>query len=682
MIQDEASGSSSRSDSPASRRGGISARPQRQIRAAGAPYAVDENGNEDVYKELIKRLYNARDSKKGIEDDILEPNHIDWRATHEHGGYGSAVVENHLTSMALQHSFIPRIGELVLWIPNFLHQHSLMIDQSSEYKFYSFDHKCFHGHPEWRAGVIAEVPSARAQNGPVDFTGIQSLPAKKTSFNTSGFRVETFPDPNDEVDKSASKQYRHVPLTSIRPLSHWPFLLRGIPRERWHASIKNALTCMTSVSLLEKFWFSGQWPHGHVRCKGIFIGPELIVVGDAVRIRPSSAGATLGRVTDVMVVEQIRLNLLNIIPDFTSSESEHLASSYTITLKGRGYTTDPDRSTQMQAADPSHPQQPPRPLQVPLHEVKTVFRAVGAAAYGNWYYLHDPTKRYEISHDMVLGRLYEAGAVQLWTGQLQTQEALDARLVPSLGYDVEGVEAGRRFATQNDERLEEAPDNEVRWYIGDHRADALDLEFFNGQTIGRYELIRDKATQEQWRNHLKVLNGHPVTPDLFKYTSFSEFTIPGVRGRKPGSKVVDGRVIQPGQPGYDDAVAAEQAAPHGTPKSKQYSQMAGAALVSTDEEEEDDDGDDGDESEDGTERFYSAEAEAKDNVEVSRVLLAKSKPKAAPTKSQIMGGMQDMDLQDDFSSGEDWLTEPVPYARGGTEESLGGDYQPPADTQE
>jgi hypothetical protein len=675
----EGSGSSSRSESVTDRAGGTggtSTRPQRQIRAAGAPYATDENGNEDVYKELIRRLYNARDSRKGIEDDIIEPNHMDWRATHAHGGYGSNVTERHLTSIELQHSFIPRIGELVLWIPNFLHAHSLRIDENSEYKFYSFDQECFHGHPAWRAGIIAEAPSAKALNGPIDFTDIQSLPEKKTSLNTAGFRVETFPDPNNEVDKSASKQYRYVPLRSIRPLSHWHILLRGIPRDKWHDSIKNALTCMTSMSLLEKFWFSGQWPNAHIRCKGVFLGPELIVIGDAVRIRPEfhPSGAPR-RCTDVMVVDEVRLNLLDIKPEFTLADSEHLASSYTITLKGRGYTLDIHRSYQMQTQGPDSLRTVVPPA-VPLHEVKTVFKAVGAADYGHWYYLHDPLKRYEISHDMVLGRLYEAGAVQLWTGQLQTQEALDAQLVPSLGFDVQAIEAGRRFATQNDMRLEEVPENEIRWYLGDHRADSLDLEIFNGQKIGRYEEIRDRATQEQWRNHLKVLNGHPVTPDLFKYTSFTQFTLPGTRGRKPGSKVVNGKVVRPGQPGYDGVVAEQQLESQGTPKHKQHSQLAGAALVSTDEEDDDDE----DQSEQGVERFYSAEEEGKDegkdNAEASESFILKSKPKAPLTKTQIMSSVEQMDFEDDYSSDEDWLDAPVPLARGGTEESEGGDYQP------
>ncbi|KAK5047514.1 hypothetical protein LTR84_006611 [Exophiala bonariae] len=677
-MQDEASGSSSRSESLASRLGGIGNRPQRQIKAAGAPYAVDENGNEDVYKELIKRLYTSRDSKKGIEDDILEHNHMDWRATHEHQGLGAAVVENHLTSMELQHSFIPRIGELVLWIPQFLHQHSLMIDENSEYKFYSFDQKCFHGHPSWRAGVVAQVPSAKAQNGLIDFPDIQGLPEKKTTLNTSGFLIETFPDPNDEMDKSASKQSRYVALRDIRPLSHWRMLLRGIPRERWHPSIKNALTCMTSMSLLEKFWFSGQWPNAHIRCKGLFLGPELIIVGDAVRIRPEGPrNGTKSTCTDVLVVEQIRFNLVDIKEYFTYPDSEHLASSYTITLKGKGYTLDENRSYDAQLTDSSDLRIVPS--QVPLYEVKTTFKAVGAADYGNWYYLHDPMKRYEISHDMVFGRLYEAGAVQLWTGQIQTKEAINAHLVPSLGFDVMGIETGRQFGTQSDQRLEQVPDGAICWYLGDHRADALDLEFFNGNKIGRYEAVRDKATQEQWRNHVKVLNGLPVTEDQFKYTSFAHFTIPGTRGRKPGSRVVDGRVIYPGQPGYDVAVATEHTATPRTPKPKGYSQLAAAAVVSADGEDTDegDDEDEGEEDDKGTERFYTAEAEDSGSAEVPRVPLFKSKPKAPATKAQIMSGIEDMDLEDDFTSEEEYW----PVARGGTEESDGGDYRPNVDTQ-
>jgi len=52
-----------------------------------------------------------------------------------------------------------------------------------------------------------------------------------------------------------------------------------------------------------------------------------------------------------------------------------------------------------------------------------------------------------------------------------------------------------------------------------------------------------------------ILNGHPLPNDLFRFTSSFQ-QLPGVtRGRKPGSKVVNGKVIQPGTPGYDEAVA-------------------------------------------------------------------------------------------------------------------------------
>ncbi|KEF53211.1 uncharacterized protein A1O9_10659 [Exophiala aquamarina CBS 119918] len=688
-IRDAGSESSSRSESAVGRAGGTSTRPQRQIKAAGAPFATDERGNEDVYKLLVNRLYKARDSRKGIEDDIQEPNHMDWRATHDYGGYGENVTKIHLTSVELQHSFIPRVGELVLWIPNFLHEHSLMVDENSEYKYYSFSQECFHGHPDWRAGVIAEVPSAKTANGPIDFTDIQSLPKKNTSLNTAGFRVETFPDPNDEVDKSASKQYRYVPLRNIRPLSHWHMLLRGIPRDRWHASIKNALTCMTSMSLLEKFWFSGEWPNAHIRCKGIFLGPELIIVGDTVRIRPeSSASGAPKRCTDVMIVDQIRLNLLNIDAEYTLPDSGHLASSYTITLKGRGYTLDIHRSYEIQAQG-TDAMRTEIPAAVPLAEVKTVFNSVGAADYGHWYHLHDPTKRYEISHDMVLGRMHEAGAVQLWTGQLQTQEALDKKLAPKLDFDVYAIEAARRFATQNDMRLEAAPDTEIRWYLGDHRADALDLEIFNGQKIGRYEETRDKATQEQWRNQLKLLNGQSVTPDMFKYTSFTEITLPGTRGRKPGSKVINGKVIRPGQPGYDGAGTEDQVKPLGTPKHKQYSQLAGAALVSTDEDEEgEDEGEDESDadadvatSELGVDNYYSAPEDRTGSAEPSGGSTWTNKPKPLLTKTEIMSGIEPADFDDYYSSEESWLEAPMPFARGGTEESDGGDYRPEPEPQ-
>lgn len=682
--------SASRNDRASS---AISARPQRQIKAVGAPYAVDEEGNEDVFKECIKKLLGTKGSTKGMEDNIREINSIDWRAEHSWGEYGKDLIQQSLTLISLQHSFVPRVGELVMWCPNFLDGHYLMLDEEKgELKFYSFDQKCFHGFPAWRAGVVTAVPSAIATDGPVDFPDIQDMPTKRTALNTAGFRVETFPDPNDEVDKKASKQYRYVPLRNIRPLSHWQILLRGIAREKWHASIEYALTCMTSISLMEKWWFHGDWPQGAIFCKGIYIGSELIVVGDSVRIVPEAN--QLGKAsncTDVLIVDSIRLNLLNITPDDALPNTPLLSSTSSITLDGRAYTRDIHRHYQMQGQESLRADQRVVPLSVPREEVKMVFRSVGTGEYGSWYYLHDPTKHYEISYDRVLGRLHEAAAVRLWTGQMQRRPRRDdqSKIRPSLDFDMNAILEGRLYATQVDARLDAPSGDQLSWFWADTRAEALDVETMNGCATGRYHYVRDPATLEQWRTHLKILNGQSVTSDLFKLTT--EFPpLPGsTRGRKPGSKVVDGKVYQPGDEGYDNIVDKEVSKAASTPRHHKISTLAEAALVSTDEEDGEGEGEeeaeeDGEEDEDeGEDVFEDAAEEAVESVEQDDALtkalkLVKDRIKAR-TKEQIMSNAEA--YSSETSEDDDWYDQPPALVRGGTEESSGGDYDPEAGTQ-
>ncbi|KAH0828244.1 hypothetical protein AYO21_03801 [Fonsecaea monophora] len=671
--------SSSRSTSIAGRAtGSFSNRPQRHIKAAGAPYAQDAEGTEDVFKDQLRRLEASKGGTTGIEDDVREPNSIDWRAEHSwttqnvQDWAGIDHVQRSLTLIEHQHAFVPRVGELVLFCPIFLHEHYLMLDEKTqEYKFYSFTQKCFHGFPTWRGGVITAVPSAIATDGPIDFPDIQDLPSKQNNLNTGGFRVETFPDPNDEEDKTMSKQYRYLPLRNIRPLSHWQMLLRGTPRNQWHPSIEHALTCMTSISLLEKWYFKGDWPYATIRCKGIYIGPELITVGDAVRIAPREKGKGC---TDVLVVESIRLHLDDIKAEHVAPDSPLLSTRSYITLVGKGYTIDQSRHHQLKPEDASS--QSGGAEAVSQDEIKTVFRPVGSALYGPWYRLHEAHQRYEISHDQILGRLCEGAAVQLWTGLLQHKSAKSktSGIKPSLDYDLKGIEDGRVYSTQVDERLGEVDVGSVLWYWADTRAEALDIQTINGLEVGKYDTTRDKDTLELWRTHLKILNGQQLSldPIASRYTSnFPDFEVnESKRGRPTGSKVINGKLYRPGDPGYEDAIAGAIPEPQTTPIKRKGSQLAGAALVSTDEEDEE-----RETSVTEAEYWYDA-ADAPAVVqtieEVERPVLKQKKQK---TKAQIMArAVEDEEISDD----EDWYRH-IPLARGGTEETEGGDYDPRAD---
>jgi len=619
--EDRSSRSASASGMPATDRS------RRTARQATTAYPVDEEGTSNVWKEAIGKTFRSQDSRYGIEDDIREDDSIDWLSERE-------TIPQYLTQIEQQHSFIPRLGELVLWIPNFSEDlHLLRNPKTHQYQLYDTKQKKFTRFPRWRAGVIAAVPSAASKNGTLDFPDVLDVPEKKTSLNTSGFRVETMIDPNNDDDKSLSKQYKYVHLRSIRPLSHWQLVLNGIPQKDLHPSILYALTCMTSVSLVEKWRYNGDWKSGgYISAKGVYLGSEMITIGDTIRLLPETPGANC---TDVMVVDSIRLRMAGFAAGHQEHDTPTICSRHAVTLLGSTYTTDIKKA--YIENDPNIASQVHVPCETPRENVKHIFRPVGTAEYGSWWKMHPENRKYEVSYDQVLGRLYEADAVRLWSGQRQYKhkpEDVQVAMKPDLGFDLASIIAGRKYATKADERIPEPAEDEpdgIRWLVSDSRAQALTVATINGLETTAYHDIRTPSTLASWRAHIKISNGEKVTPTEMlsttgtraspkpRYYYGDEATARSYDGRRrpgrpPGSKLINGKLYtaamlanmtgiptsastpqtgdeaeievedQAKEDDYDDAdieIAETQAqTPH-----KHSSQMAGAALVSTDEED-------------------------------------------------------------------------------------------------
>lgn len=764
---------------------------RRPARGLASTDPVDEEGTRDVWKEVINRIYIARDSKRGVEDDIREENSIDWLSERDS-------IPQYFTKVEQQHSFVPRIGELVLWCPSFPEDLFLQRDPASDrYQFYSVkDARFTDQFPQWRGGVVTAVPSRASQNGAIDFTDLLNLPEKKTSLNTSGFRVETMPDPNS-TDKSLSKQYRYVPLRNIRPLSQWQLLLKGIPQKELHASVLYALTCMTSISLIDKWRINGDWTDGaFISAKGMYLGSELITVGDAVRLASVSSNP---QCTDIMVVDTIRLYLEGLKHEYLDLDSTRLCSRSKVTLLGKAYSIRSDRAF----SNPDYSQSTHTSAPISDENVKSVFRPVGTALYGSWYPLHHVKDRLEVSYDQVLGRLYEAEAIRLWSGQRQQHHTSSdpAAAKSDLAFDMSSIIAGRRYATKVDERMPGLPvtdPNEIRWLISDYRAQSLDVASFNGLEVGPYFEARTPATLAAWRAHIKISNGEKVTAEeltsamgpriqvrpSYRIPTLAEFESspsakPGGkrRGRPPGSKLINGKLYRAGEvphlsevpiakrpmtsigsvdgrdspeetdyegedPDADADLAIEIAETQHPHSHKHSSQMAGAALMATDSEDIDDYSDHDRDIDDNGQRTedeednnettitskallaaYGADDDATDDAfyefnddidvdsdnpkylsawqrnAVSRPILNTTTQRPKQTKARPMSKSQIMESVEqghgstlasisgpvyDDSEGTDEEEEEFNLeewknprnARGGTEESSGGDYKP------
>ncbi|KAJ9644153.1 hypothetical protein H2199_004021 [Coniosporium tulheliwenetii] len=184
---------------------------------------MDDEGNPDVYRNLIDKLKR----EDTVDEPIMEPMTMDWRAKRE--------------SLP---AYLDRVSQQPMWMP--------LVE----------------------AGVVGQTPAEE-----VRIEDLVTEPHKQYQVNYSGYRVEPLPDPNGK-DKSLSKQHKYVPLHYIRPFDFWQDFLKGIPEEKWHPTIKHALTVTTTLSFVEKHCFTGTWPTTRISCRALFLGPEFLTLDD------------------------------------------------------------------------------------------------------------------------------------------------------------------------------------------------------------------------------------------------------------------------------------------------------------------------------------------------------------------------------------------------------------------
>jgi hypothetical protein len=441
-----------------------------------------------VFKLAVVKLKHTTT----VNQKITEMSSMDWRAER------SAIVE-YLEVLDMRPSYLPRLGELVLWAPEF-DGDLAWNPKTQSIQIYSPVKNQWLKRPDWRVGVVSQIPT--------EDTVLQDLvetTEKKWGLNYSGFRVETLPDPNS-ADKSYSLHYSYVPLKCVKPLNAFELFLQGISREQLHPSIENAMTIMSSFSLLDKYHFRGTWPNASVCCRGIFIGAELVALGDAIRLKPKGYKAGSEQkppVTDVMVISEIRLELIQCDEDV---KSKQLAEEYKVRISGKVYTPDIER------AQISNNGRPARSLSP--HEVVDVFNNVGMSGYGDWYELFSGST-VDISQDMVLGRCYEPDAMKLLFNSL------------SLDYDLQGVVSGREYSRNADQRIPEGK----HWFWGDFRTQTLAIDTLNGEDVGHYSEARDV---KMWRANLKILDGTATQADLRDAKQPGDLGRPSVKPRISG----------------------------------------------------------------------------------------------------------------------------------------------------
>lgn len=428
---------------------------------------VDEEGNPDVYRNLIDKLkcFGTLDTL------ITEPMSMDWRAERR-------LLHDSLQTISQQPAWLPRVAELVLFVRNIDEDEEITVDHSTKhYRIWNTTKQRFTGYPRWEAGVIAQA--AEEKPTIAELVRHPNNDEKMYNINYAGYRVEPFPDPNGR-DKSISKRHKYISLDQIRPLAFFNDLIKGIPATDWDQTIGNAITVMSTVSLVAKYRFKGSWPTADIFCRGIYIGSELIIVGDVVRLIPTSKASSKDAI-EVLKITSIKLVLSNLDKASDNDNDNGHPYNSAIHVKGKSYTLDRNRAYTGSDGEP-----------VPLGNPPQTIRS-----YGPWYHRQPAGKSTLVPFSSILGRCHEAEAMKLW---FPSSSGLLSLSFPS-------TLQARAFSTSNLRFITAGKS----WFWADHRVEALDLETLNGVDVARCDRGRNP---KRWRREIKVLEGTAGAEDL------------------------------------------------------------------------------------------------------------------------------------------------------------------------
>ncbi|KAI5306026.1 hypothetical protein KEM56_002497 [Ascosphaera pollenicola] len=179
------------------------------------------------------------------------------------------------------------------------------------------------GQGRWKASVIIRVPKKDMRFSEVFNSDVDCLKGKE---NDVLFQVKTISDTNLQIQPSDGEIHQ-LHLCNIKPFNYWQVFLCGVDIDEAHPSIAYAMTLMSSLSVIGQSTASGTWPNTSISCNGIYIGSELLVRGDVVRLAPeamrlSSDLSASDRATDVLVIEDIKVVLNDCEPDLLDSEAD------------------------------------------------------------------------------------------------------------------------------------------------------------------------------------------------------------------------------------------------------------------------------------------------------------------------------------------------------------------------
>lgn len=443
---------------------------------------VDEDGSPDVFRALLGELKTT----DGVLDrKIAETMSPDWRV-------GNDLLKELLDDWSRQYRFVPRVGELVLFVRDLQSEETLAWDSTSHtWRKTANGVDYLLDRPKWEAGVVTQMPLQH-----IDENDLAAAPTSKSNVVNSGFRIEPLSKPGSD-DKSYSRQHRYLPLHGIRPMSYWQDCVRDLHETHWHLTIKYALAVTNTFCVLGRDRFKGVKDEATVFCRAAYIGSELVIPGDTVRLLPNPDEQKMDEVTDILVVTAIKLRLVNI--DEAGHDDWDQGRPYTICLhiSGKAFTLDRKRSFDGVGKLPI----PPDSKLLPP----------GLQGYGQWYHITDPKQtkaRLEVPYTRILSRVAESAAYKSWF-QPPDSAAIQPFRKPSKTADLKrgasGLWQAREYSYHNDPRIDKTAGK--TWYWADTRTEALDLHEVNNRFVGPKDSSRSSEQMKAWRKALAALDG-------------------------------------------------------------------------------------------------------------------------------------------------------------------------------
>lgn len=423
--------------------------PEPAVSSGADQDGTDQDGTPNVFDRL---MHQAKQGQP-MSEAITEPNSMHWLLERE-----IANLPAYLNSIKTNKRYHARLGEIVLIARNVKDNQIIKFDDKSGVYKIDDARLGWVGLPMWEAAVVTQVDKLAVTAGLLD----QNSGKEGTDIN--GFRVEPVSEAGNP-NKAWSTRYKRVNLFNIRPFFLWQELTNGADVDdphKLHPTIRNALTAMSSLSVVDRFYFSSSGHEARIYCNAFFLGAEFITSGDVVRFTSPIHIHSFGK--DVILVKHIYMSI-NLDRD-PSPGSVH--------VEGVAYTTDPEHASgQFQ-----------RP--VPAESLPVTMRD-----YGLWYKMSEGNASITVPYTKLLTRLVEGVYMKMIVGEHTLTKVAHGGGARHLGliehivditYGVQGVRDAREYSRKHDPRIKR---NEGQsWYMGEDRVDQLDLHQLNDQDVG------------------------------------------------------------------------------------------------------------------------------------------------------------------------------------------------------